>query len=245
MRRVVPLLAVCGLVFNAGVLAALYVPGASYPQPISFLPFLVAFVTFGSAILVLNGGRLGRLEWEPLWDALVALPRWVQAGLGLVFLTTVAQMLFSQVGPQTDVGFERTFAAVAVWLTAVGTALHYGARQAREPGTGRRSYRFAVVAFVVVGAALAGASLLLGRDPIYDETPAHERLTARFGGAPWYPHLVAANTYHGAFIVYLDTRDATVQANACTDLKPAAAELGRVPDLYYASGGHGRFVRTC
>jgi hypothetical protein len=48
-----------------------------------------------------------------------------------------------------------------------------------------------------------------------------------------------------AFIVYLDTRDAAVQADTCTDLKPVAAGLGRVPDLYYATGGHGRFARSC
>ncbi|WP_238008419.1 hypothetical protein KZZ52_23165 [Dactylosporangium sp. AC04546] len=48
-----------------------------------------------------------------------------------------------------------------------------------------------------------------------------------------------------AATVYLDTRDATVQADACADLRPLAAQLGRVPRLYHATGGHGRFSRTC
>jgi hypothetical protein len=163
----------------------------------------------------------------------------------LLFIATAAQMLTSRVGPQTELDFERTFAATALWLTAVGAALHYAVRRGQQPEAGRRSYRIALVGFIAVGVALAGGSFLLGRDPVYDERALHERLAAQFGGAPWYPHLVAANSYHAAFIVYLDTRDATVQADTCTDLKPVAAELGRVPDLYYAAGGHGRFVRTC
>ncbi|MEV4518165.1 hypothetical protein AB0K00_55565 [Dactylosporangium sp. NPDC049525] len=243
--RKLPLLSVCGLVFNVAVLAALYVPGTSYAHAVFWLPFVPAFLTFGSALFVINGGRLGQLGWDQLWDALVALPRWVRAGLGLLFVATVAYMLTSQVGTQTELGFERTFAVVAVWLTAVGTALHYGVQHGREPGAGRRSYWIALAIFVVVGAALAAATFLLGSDPINDEKATHDRLAAQFGDASWYPNLIAANTYHGAFIVYLDTRDATVQANACTDLKPVAAGLGRVPDLYYATGGHGRFARTC
>ncbi|WP_432988926.1 hypothetical protein [Dactylosporangium sp. CA-233914] len=244
MRKVLPL-SVCGLVFNVAVLAALFVPGASYAHAVSWLPFIPAFLTFGSALFVINGGRLGQLGWDRLWDALVTLPRWIQAGLGLLFVAAVASMLTSQVGTQTELSFERTFTVAAVWITAVGTALHYGIQQGQEPGAGRRSYRIALVIFFVVGAALAAASFLLGNDPINDETATHDRLASQFGDASWYPHLVAANTYHGAFIVYLDTRDAAVQANTCTDLKPVAAGLGRVPDLYYATGGHGRFARSC
>jgi hypothetical protein len=46
--------------------------------------------------------------------------------------------------------------------------------------------------------------------------------------------------------VYLDTRDPTVQADTCRDLKPVAAEQpDRIPKLYHAAGRHGRFVRTC
>jgi hypothetical protein len=243
--RKVLLLSVCGLVFNVAVLAALYVPGASYAHAVFWLPFIPAFLTFGSALFVINGGRLGRVGWDRLWDAIVVVPRWAQAGLGLLFVVTVVSMLTSQVGTQTEAGFERTFAVVAVWLTAVGTALHYGVKQGRQPGAGRRSYRIALAIFVVVGAALAAVTFLLGSDPINDEKATHDRLAAQFGDASWYPHLVAANTYHGAFIVYLDTRDAAVQADTCTDLKPVAAGLGRVPDLYYATGGHGRFARSC
>jgi hypothetical protein len=128
------LLSVCGLVFNVAVLAALYVPGASYAHAVFWLPFIPAFLTFGSALFVLNGRRVGRVGWDRLWDPLVVLPRWAQAGLGLLFVATVASTLTSQVGTQTDVGFERTFALGAVWISAVGTALHYGVQQGRAPG---------------------------------------------------------------------------------------------------------------
>ena len=74
MRKVL-LLSVCGLVFNVAVLAALYVRDASYAGAIFLLPFLPAFLTFGSALLVLNGGRLGRVGRDRLWDTLVVLPR--------------------------------------------------------------------------------------------------------------------------------------------------------------------------
>ena len=39
MRKVL-LLSVCGLVFNMAVLAALYVPGASYVGAVFWLPFI-------------------------------------------------------------------------------------------------------------------------------------------------------------------------------------------------------------
>jgi hypothetical protein len=245
VRKLTRLLPVCALVFNVGLLAALYVPGASYARAVFWLPFIPAFLTFGSALLVVNGGRLGRLDWGRLLAALVAVPRWVQAGLALLFLATAAYLLASRVGPQTELGFERTFVVSAVWITAIGAALHYGARAEAAPSVSRRTYLIALAIFVAVGVALGAASFLLGRDPIYDETATHNRLAAKFGTAVWYPHLVAANTYHGAFIVYLDTLDGTIQDDACTDLKPVAADLGRVPDVYYATGGHGRFVRTC
>jgi hypothetical protein len=112
-------------------------------------------------------------------------------------------------------------------------------------GAGRRSYRIALAIFVVVGAGLAVATFLLGGHPIFDAKATHDKLAAQFGDASWYPHPVAANTDHEAFIVYLDTGDATVQAETCTALTGPAAGLGRVPDLYYATGGHGRFARSC
>jgi hypothetical protein len=247
MRKV--LLSLCGLTFNVAVLAALYVPGTSYTHGVFWLSLIPAFLSLGSALLVINRGRLGQLDWDRLWDALAALPRWVQAGLGLLFAATFFYMLASQVGTQTEVGFERAFAVVGVWLAAAGSALHYGVEreqgQGQKPGTNQRWKWIALAAFVVVGTALAAATFVLGRDPIHDEKATHDQLTAQFGDASWYRHLVAANTYHGAFIVYLDTQDATVQASTCADLRPVAAGLGRVPDVYYATGGHGRFVRSC
>ena len=86
---------------------------------------------------------------------------------------------------------------------------------------------------------------VLGGHPVYDDKTTHDRLTAQFADASWYPHLVAANTDHAAFSVYLDTRDATIQAETCTALTGAAAGLGRVPHLYYAKGGQGRSARSC
>ena len=239
--RKVLLLSVCGLVFNMAVLAALYVPGASYVGAVFWLPFIPAFLTFGSALFVLNGGRLGWVGWDRIWDTLVVVPRWAQAGLGLLFAATVASTLTSQFGTQTD----RTYALSAVWISAVGTAVHYGVQQGPTPGAGRRSYRIALAIFVVVAAGLAAATFTLSGAPIFDNKATHDGLAAQFGDASWYPHLVAANTDHAAFIVYLDTRDATVQAEACTALSGAAAGLGRVPDLYYATGGHARFARSC
>jgi hypothetical protein len=94
-------------------------------------------------------------------------------------------------------------------------------------------------------AGRTAATFTLSGAPIFDNKATHDGLAAQFGDASWYPHLVAANTDHAAFIVYLDTRDATVQAEACTALSGAAAGLGRVPDLYYATGGHARFARSC
>ncbi|MET7397870.1 hypothetical protein ABZS66_30715 [Dactylosporangium sp. NPDC005572] len=245
MRKLILPLSVGGLVFNAALLAALYSPGVSFAPAVFWVPFIPAALIFGSALLVISGGRRGSLQWDRLWGALVALPRWAQAGLVLLFAATAARMLASQVGPQDELTFSRMFAGNALWITAVGTALHYGMRRGREREPSRRSNRIAFAAFAVVGVALAAAMFVLGRDPIYDERATHDRLTAQFGGAEWHSHLVAANTQHGAFAVYLDTRDATVQADACTDLRPLAAELGRVPSLYYAADGHGRFSRTC
>lgn len=243
--RKVLLLSVCGLVFNVAVLAALYVPGASYAGAIFWLPFLPAFLTFGSAFLVLSGGRLGRVRGDRIWDALVVLPRWAQAGLGLLYVATVASTLTAQVGTQTDVGSKRTFALGAVLVSAVGTALHHGVQKGRSPGAGRRSYRIALTVFAVVGPGLAIVAFLLGGETVFDDTATHDKVAAQFGAAPWYPHLVAANTDHAEFIVYLDTRDAAVQAEACTALTGAAAGRGRVPELYYAKGGHARFARSC
>jgi hypothetical protein len=96
--RKVLLLSVCGLVFNVAVLAALYVPSASYAHAIFWLPFIPAFLTLGSALFVLNGRRLGRVGWDRLWDTLVVLPIWAKAGLGLLFVATLASTLISQVG---------------------------------------------------------------------------------------------------------------------------------------------------
>lgn len=240
MRKVL-LLSVCGLVFNVAVLAALYVPGAPYADVVSWLSFIPAFLTFASALIVLNGGRLRRVGWDRIWDTLVVLPRWAQAGLALLFLATAASTLISQTG----VGSDRASALDAVWISAVGTALHYGAQQERPPGAGRRSYRIALAVVVVVGAGLAGATFLLGRDPIDDDKATHAGLAAQFGDASWYQHVVAANTDHAAFVVYLDTRDSAIQAETCTALTAAAAGRGRVPDLYYATGGHGHFARSC
>jgi hypothetical protein len=251
MRKVLLLLSLCGLTFNVAVLAALYVPGASYTHEVFGLSLIPGSLTFGSALLVINQGRHGQLDWDRLWDALAALPRWVQVGLGLLFTAMFLYMLASQVGTQTEVGFERMFAVIGVWLAAAGSALHYGVERERQreqeqkPGTNRRWKWIGLAAFVVVGTALAAATFVLGSDPINDEKATHDQLTAQFGDASWYRHLVAANTYHGAFIVYLDTQDATVQASTCADLRPLAAGLGRVPDVYYATGGYGRFVRSC
>ena len=101
-------------------------------------------------------------------------------------------------------------------------------------------------AFFVVGAvAMTVTNLLPGHDLVHDDEETHSRLAAQFGNAAWYQHLVAANTFHEGFVVYLDTRDAAVQALTCTDLKPMADEVGRAPDLYYANGGEVRFVRSC
>jgi hypothetical protein len=118
-------------------------------------------------------------------------------------------------------------------------------RERGEAAEDSKARPLVLALFTVVGLGLFAVTFVLGRDPIYDETATHDRLAAQFGTATWYPHLVAANTYHGAFIVYLDTSDPEVQTAACTDLKPVAAQLGRVPDLYLATGGHGRFVRSC
>ncbi|MCU7728448.1 hypothetical protein ODJ79_32460 [Actinoplanes sp. KI2] len=264
MRKVL-LLSVCGLVFNVVVLAALYVPGASYPGAVFWLPFLPAFLTFGSALLVINGGRLGRLRWDRLGGALVMLPRWAQAGLGLLLPATMALTWWA--GTRTDAGSERAFAAGAVWIAAVGTALHYGVQRGRTPGVSPRPitgvdkvirlvrgskaagwwYRIPSAVLAVAAAGLAIAWFLVAGEPIDENPGTHEKLAAQFDGASWYQHLVAANTGHAALGVYLDTGDAAVQAEVCRDLGPMASGLGldRGVALYRATGGHARFVRTC
>jgi hypothetical protein len=139
------LLSACGLVFNVAVLAALYIPGTSGARALFFLPFVLAFLTFGSALLLLGGGRFEHLGWDRFWGAIVVLPRWVKAGLGLLFVVTAASTLFtmastlaSQADLQNEAGFERNFALVSVWGTAVGTALHYSIEQERKKQDGRR-----------------------------------------------------------------------------------------------------------
>jgi hypothetical protein len=67
---------------------------------------------------------------------------------------------------------------------------------------------------IVVGSALAAAMFLSGRNPINDEKANHDRLAAQFGNASWYPHLVAANVYHRAFIVYLVRAPPTPRARS-------------------------------
>src|SRR5687768_8723045 len=104
MRKMLLLLSLCGLTFNVAVLAALYVPDAPYTHEVFWLGFIPAFLTLGSAFFVVNDERLGQLAWDRLWDALVALPRWVQVGLGLLFVATMAHILASQVGTQTELG---------------------------------------------------------------------------------------------------------------------------------------------
>ncbi|MEU4164830.1 hypothetical protein [Actinoplanes sp. NPDC026670] len=139
------LLPVCGLVFNVAVLAALYVLDTSYVQVLFWMPFIPAFLTFGSALLLLGGRRLEGVAWDRFWGAIVVLPRWAQAGLGLLFLVTIASTLFaiastltSPTSPQADARFERNFALIAVWITAVGTALHYAVERERMAQTDRR-----------------------------------------------------------------------------------------------------------
>jgi hypothetical protein len=242
------LLSACGLVLNAVVLAGLYLPGGPYTEAVFWLPFIVAFLSFGASLYIVNDRRLGSVSWTRLWGALRTLPPLVQIGLALMFVANVAHLMLGQGGTQTELGFKRLFAGNAVWLCAVGTALLYGAllRSERgEPAADAKPNKLVLGFCMAIGLGLAVVTLLLNQDPIYDETATHERLAAQFGGAAWYSHLIAANTYHGAFVVYLDTEDPGVQAATCTDLKPVAAQLGRIPDLYYASGGHGSFVRSC
>jgi hypothetical protein len=104
-------------------------PGASYAQAVFWLLFIPAFLAFGSALFVINEKRLKRLGRDRRWDMLVALSRLAQAGLVLLFVATVASMLTSQVSTQDR--------AVAVWLAAAGTALHYSVQQARDPRASR------------------------------------------------------------------------------------------------------------
>jgi hypothetical protein len=60
--------------------------------------------------------------------------------LGLLLTATFVSLLASQVGTQTELGFERVFAVIGVWLAAVGSALHYGVEreQEREPSANQR-----------------------------------------------------------------------------------------------------------
>ena len=61
MRKVL-LLSLCGLVFNVVVLAALYVRDPSYAGAVFWLPFIPAFLTFGSALL--SSTKAGWAGWS-------------------------------------------------------------------------------------------------------------------------------------------------------------------------------------
>jgi hypothetical protein len=241
-------LSLCGLVLNAIILAALYLPGWPHTQALIWLSFIVAFLSFGSSIYLVNDRQLGRLSLARLWGSLRTLPGLVQIGLVLLLLATTVHFMRGQVGTQTELGFNRVSAGTAVWLCAVGTALLYSVmlqQERGEPAAHRKPSRFVLALFVIIGLALFAVTFAFDRDSIFDEEATHERLATQFGDAVWFPHLVAANTYHSAFVVYLDTTDPSVQEAACTDLKPVAARLDRVPNLYYARDGRAKFARSC
>jgi hypothetical protein len=245
------LLSLACLVLNVLLLASLYIPnlpGGALAPAAGVLSFVLGALSFAPALYITNNRQLGRLSLPRFWGALLAMPRWVQIGLGLIFVVTIVQSPLNRPGPQTESGFFRGYIATGVWLCVVGTALIYTALRQQQRGEPPAEVQPSIVVkavFIAIGLALAASAFLSNRDPIFDEAATHDRLTAEFGGSTWYPHLVAANTYHGAFIVYLDTKDAAVQSAACDDLKPVATERDRTPDLYFASGGHGTFVRTC
>jgi hypothetical protein len=145
-------LAECGLVVNVLVLAVLYSPASAYVGPGVILSFLVAFLTFASALFVLNGRRLGRVSLEQFWRALSLIPRWAQAGLGLLYVATLVQVLLSSTHEQSSLGFDRTYVTVTLCIAAIGTALHYAVQQGFELGPDSGRFRVVRAVFLAVGA---------------------------------------------------------------------------------------------
>lgn len=103
-----------------------------------------------------------------------------------------------------------------------------------------------VVPVLVVVAAGIGVVLSLAFSPqtVDDDKATHEQLAAEYGGTSWYPHVVAANHEHGALNVYLDTRNADLEAEACRDLPvPEPGHDGA--RVSYVADGRTRFERAC
>ncbi|WP_405162036.1 hypothetical protein OG203_37890 [Nocardia sp. NBC_01499] len=254
-------LAGVGVVVNVGVLGGLYLPGgvvslrAPYAERVFWVPFAIAFVSGMLALRAVIGRWFGRASGDQVRELWGELSVGVRTGFVVVYSGAMAQVglsIFGR-GVASDIGFERAFAGIGVALSACAAALLYAAkarerRGTRLPPVPARKWlwlpRIAVVVVVAVGLVVYIAS---DRHSIFDERSLHERLAADYGHTVWYSHVVAANTNHSAdgFAVYLDTTDPAIQTAACTDLLGEGKLLGRMPNLWFADHGHGRYVRPC
>jgi len=240
------LVSAAGTTVNAGLLLAAFV--SDEPSFVSVaIAFPLAVACSTTTLYQVNNRSWERLRLDRMWALLLELRPTVRVGLALLMLALLAPMLW--VGTNSDVAFPRAFIAIGTWMCASSAALAYAFVKQRERGKplepSRRSVMLFRVGYIAVGLLIAAVFLVQSRNTVVDVKATHDELNARFGNASWHPHLVAANTTHGLYIVYLDTHDPAVQAAACADLIPEAAKLGRRPDLYFASGRHGTYERTC
>ncbi|WP_155372759.1 hypothetical protein [Catellatospora vulcania] len=224
------------------VLDTLLPGGPHIPMGVVFVPFALAFVCFLGVMNALTGSYFGRLPMSRMWPLLRLLPPPVKAAGAVLLIGALVNFFVSSGGVTDEADFQRTFAGNGVWISAAAAILGYAVlRRDRMPVDARpvesvAARRWWMAGSVVFGAALVATWLFVPH--VFDERATHEDLQARFGSSGWVSHLVAADTSHGSFRVYLDSEDSAVAAEACASLRQYAADLGRSANLYFFDGAH-------
>jgi hypothetical protein len=224
--------------------------GPRIPMGVVVVPFALTFACFLGVMKAVNGSYFGQLPMAKFWPLLRALPAAVQVGAALLLVLTAANYFLSTTGVTDEADFQRGFAGNGVWISAGAAMLAYGAmRLERIPADARPapsawSVRWWTIGTMGVSAALAAAVLLLPQ--VHDTREVHEELRTRFEARGWVSHLVAADTSHNSFRVYLDSADPALQAEACTSLRVYGTDLGRTAELYLFDGVHkASRLRSC
>ncbi|MEU8079178.1 hypothetical protein AB0B31_27500 [Catellatospora citrea] len=234
-------LAASGL-FLLMVLDTLLPGGPRLPMPLVLVPFVLLFVCFAGVMHAVKGTVFGYLPMSKIWPLLRLLPPAVKAAGTVILVVAVANFFTATEGVTDEASFQRAFAGNGVWLSAAASILAYAvllseqlpaeARPAESPRAGR---------WWLVGSIALSAVMLvswLTTPHVSDDRATHETLQSRYQATGWVSHLVAADTSHGVFFVYLDSADPAVQSQACDSLREYGKELGRVADLYHFDGQH-------
>ncbi|GIF96507.1 hypothetical protein [Catellatospora citrea] len=224
------------------VLDTLLPGGPRLPLAAAVVLFALVFVCFIGVMRAVGGSYFGHLPMSRVWPLVRVLPPAVKAAGAVLLAATIVNYATAAVGVTDEADFQRAFAGILSWLSAGAAILAYGVmRMERMPAEARpaesavagRWWKFGSLA---LGAAMIAFWVLIPR--VSDERATHELLQTRYQGSGWVSHLVAADTSHGTFFVYLDSADPVVFGEACDSLRPYGDELGRPADLYLFDGVH-------